>query len=144
MTDVSNQDVDDYLAAVPEPQKTTLESVRATLAALLPEAEQGIAYGVPCFKVGGKGVAGFASYKNHCTYLPMSGSITAELADELSGFVTAKGSVQFATDEPLPADLVEHLVDARLTEIARSANVAVPLDARNGLLLGPGHDTVTG
>ena len=120
MTDVSNQDVDDYLATVPEPQKTTLESVRATLAALLPEAEQGIAYGVPCFKVGGKGVAGFAWYKDHCTYLPMSGSITAELADELTDYVTAKGSIQFATDEPLPAELVEHLVDARRREIARS------------------------
>ena len=33
----------------------------------------------------------------------MSGSITAELADELQGYVTAKGSaVQFAVDEPLP------------------------------------------
>ena len=56
--------MDDYLAAVPEPQRSTLERMRAILAALLPEAEQGIAYGVPCFKVGGKGVAGFASYKN--------------------------------------------------------------------------------
>ena len=120
MTEVSTQDVDDYLAAVPEPQRTTLEAVRATLVALLPEAEQGIAYGVPCFKEGGAGVAGFASYKNHCTYLPMSGSITTELADELSGFVTAKGSVQFPIDEPLPAELVEHLVDARRREIARS------------------------
>ena len=118
MTDVSKQDVDDYLAAVPEPQRTTLEAVRATLVALLPEAEQGIAYGVPCFKEGGKGVAGFASYTNHCTYLPMSGSITSELADELRGYVTAKGSVQFPADEPLPADLVARLVEARRREIA--------------------------
>ena len=66
-------------------------------------------------------VAGFAWYKDHCTYLPMSGSITAELADELSGFVTAKGSVQFPTDEPLPADLIARLVGARRREIAGSA-----------------------
>ncbi len=117
---MSDAEVDDYLAAVPEPQRSTLERLRAVLAALLPDAEQGIAYGVPCFKVGGKGVAGFASYKDHCTYLPMSGSITAELADELTDYVTAKGSVQFAIDEPLPAELVEHLVDARRREIARS------------------------
>ena len=81
---MSDAEVDDYLAAVPEPQRSTLERLRAVLAALLPDAEQGISYGVPCFKVGGKGVAGFASYKDHCTYLPMSGSITAELADELT------------------------------------------------------------
>ena len=119
MCDVSNQDVDDYLAAVPEPQKSTLESLRATLAALLPDAEQGIAYGVPCFKVGGKGVAGFGFYRNHCTYFPMSGSITAELADDLKQYVTAKGSIQFPTDEPLPDALVARLVEARQREIAR-------------------------
>ena len=66
-------------------------------------------------------MAGFASYTNHCTYLPMSGSITAELADELTGFVTAKGSIRFPTDEPLPAELVERLVEARRREIARAA-----------------------
>ena len=117
MSDVSNQDVDEYLAAVPEPQKSTLEGMRATLTALLPDAEQGIAYGVPCFKVGGKGVAGFGFYKNHCTYFPMSGSITTELADDLTGFVTAKGSIQFPVDEPLPDDLVARLVDARRREL---------------------------
>jgi uncharacterized protein YdhG (YjbR/CyaY superfamily) len=120
VSEVSNQDVDDYLAAVPEPQKSTLEGMRATLAALLPDAEQGIAYGVPCFKVGGKGVAGFGFYKNHCTYFPMSGSITSELADDLTGFVTAKGSIQFPTDEPLPDDLVARLVDARRRELDRA------------------------
>ena len=117
---MSDEEVDVYLEGVPEPQRSTLERLRAVLVALLPDAEQGIAYGVPCFKVGGKGVAGFASYKDHCTYLPMSGSITAELADELTDHVTAKGSVQFPIDEPLPAELVEHLVDARRREIARS------------------------
>ena len=115
---MSTEDVDDYLAAAPEPQRSTLGQLRATLAALLPEAEQGIAYGVPCFKVGGKGVAGFAAYPKHCSYLPMSGSITAELADELAGYVTSKGSVQFATDAPLPPELVGRLVQARQAEIA--------------------------
>jgi len=118
---MSDADVDRYLAELPEPQRTTLEQLRATLVALVPDAEQGIAYGMPCLKLGGKGVAGFASYPDHCTYLPMSGSITAELADELTGYVTAKGSIRFPSDEPLPRELVEHLVDARRREIARSA-----------------------
>jgi uncharacterized protein YdhG (YjbR/CyaY superfamily) len=116
---VSDAEVDVYLEALPEPQRTTLEQLRATLVALLPDADQGIAYGVPCFKVGGKGVAGFGFYKNHCTYFPMSGSITAELADDLKHYVTAKGSIQFPTDEPLPDALVSRLVEARQREIAR-------------------------
>jgi len=117
---VPTEDVDAYLAAVPEPQRSTLERLRATLVALLPDAEQGISYGVPCFKVAGKGVAGFAAHRGHCSYLPMSGSTTAELAVELSGYVTSKGSVQFAVDEPLPAGLVQRLVEARRAEIARA------------------------
>jgi len=117
---VSAQAVDAYLAAVPEPHRTTLTGIRTTLSTLLPDADQCIAYGVPCFKVGGKGVAGFGFYKDHCTYFPMSGSITTELAGDLAGYVTAKGSIRFAPDEPLPPDLVERLVRARQREIARA------------------------
>ena len=117
---MSAAEVDDYLAGVPEPQRATLQALREMLAELLPDAEQGIAYGVPCFKVGGKGVAGFGYYKNHNTYFPMSGSITAELAAELSDYVTAKGSLRFAADVPLPRPLVERLVEARTREIAGS------------------------
>jgi uncharacterized protein YdhG (YjbR/CyaY superfamily) len=116
---VSANEVDDYLAVVPEPQRATLAAMRSLIAGLLPDAEQGIAYGVPCFRVNGKAVAGFGFSKNHCSYFPMSGSITAELADELQGYVTAKGSVQFAVDTPLPADLVRQLIEARQREVQR-------------------------
>ena len=114
---MSSDDVDRYLSAVPEPQRTTLEAMRRMLADLLPEAEQGIAYGVPCFKLDGKGVAGFGSYADHCSYLPMSGTVTTTLAAELDGFVWSKGSIQFAVDEPLPAELVARLVETRRQEL---------------------------
>lgn len=114
---MSAAEVDEYLAQAPEPQRTTLAAVRTTLEALLPEATQGLSYGVPTFKVRGKGVAGFASFTKHCGYLPMSGSVVAALGDRLAGYRTTKGSVQFPVDEPLPADLVEALVTARLAEL---------------------------
>jgi uncharacterized protein YdhG (YjbR/CyaY superfamily) len=117
---MSADEIDSYLAAVPEPQRTTLATVRATIRAILPEAEEGLAYGVPAYRVGGVAVAGFASATRHCSYFPMSGSITAELADELSGYATSKGSISFAADVPLPDALVERLVQARRDEIART------------------------
>lgn len=115
---MSAQEVDDYLASAPEPHRSTLASLRNTIAGLLPDAEQCISYGVPTFKVNGKGVAGFANYPKHCAYFPMSGSITSALADELVEYKTTKGSVHFAIDEPLPVGVVKSLVDARQAELA--------------------------
>lgn len=116
---MSAQEVDDHLAEVPEPQRATLSALRAVLADLLPDAEQGLAYGVPVFSYGRKHVAGFSASKGHCSYLPMSGTVTAALADELAGFSTTKGSVRFPVDAPLPRALVERLVEVRLREIGR-------------------------
>ena len=110
-------EVDSYLDGVPEPQRSTLTQVRTTLVALLPDAEQTISYGSPTFKIGGKGVAGFAAFARHCSYLPMSGSVTAALADELADYETTKGSVKFPVDAPLPEPVLRALVEARLAEL---------------------------
>lgn len=115
---MTSQQVDDYLAAAPEPQRTTLARLRATIAALLPDAEEVISYGVPTFKVGGKGVAGFGFSKNHCSYFPMSGNVTSELAALLGDYQTSKGSIRFAKDADLPQELVSRLIAARQAEIA--------------------------
>jgi uncharacterized protein YdhG (YjbR/CyaY superfamily) len=117
---MSAQEIDDYLAGAPEPQASTLRALRATLEPLLPDAEPGIAYGIPAYKVDGRGVAGFSFSQGHCTYFPMSGSITAALAERLQGYATAKGSLRFDAGVPLPADLVADLVAARREEIART------------------------
>ncbi|MGB8021545.1 MAG: DUF1801 domain-containing protein [Candidatus Nanopelagicales bacterium] len=115
---MTSQQVDEYLAAAPEPQRTTLTQLRATIAALLPDAEEVISYGVPTFKVGGKGVAGFGFSKDHCSYFPMSGTVTSGLAPELREYQTTKGAIRFARDEALPRELVSRLIAARQAEIA--------------------------
>ena len=69
--------------------------------------------------MGGKAVAGFAAAKDHLSYLPHSGSVLGELADDLAGYHASKGSLRFAVDNPLPDDLVEKLIAARLAELAR-------------------------
>lgn len=117
---VSADEIDDYLATAPEPQASTLRALRAVLEPLLQDAEPGIAYGIPAYKVGGKGVAGFSFSTGHCSYFPMSGSITTQLADRLVDYATAKGSIRFDAATPLPAELVAELVQARRDEIART------------------------
>ena len=109
--------VDEYLEATPEPQRSTLLELRRTLRDLLPEATEEISYGVPAFKVGGKAIAGYASYKNHCSYFPHSGRVLSELAGELSQYDWDKGTLRFPTDEPLPPALVGRLVQVRLAHL---------------------------
>jgi uncharacterized protein YdhG (YjbR/CyaY superfamily) len=84
---------------------------------VVPEAEQGISYGMPAFKVGGKTVAGFAAFKNHLSYLPHSGSVLSSLGDEVAAYETSKGALRFAVDKPLPKRLVKKLVTARMREL---------------------------
>ena len=114
---MSTKEVDDYLAGLDESKRRALEQLRASISALLPGAEQGLAYGVPAFKVGGKAVAGFAAAKDHLTYLPHSGSVLSELADELTGYQASKGALQFPVDAPLPDDLIAKLIQVRLAEL---------------------------
>lgn len=111
------QEIDEYLAGLDEPKRATLERLRTAILEVVPEAEQGISYGMPAFKVRGKAVAGFAAFTRHLSYLPHSGSVLSQLADEVSGYETSKGSLKFPVDEPLPPALVRELVTARLREL---------------------------
>ena len=114
---VSQQEIDDYLARLDEPKRSTLQELRRTIRSIVPEAEQGISYGTPAFRLHGKLIAGFAAFKSHLSYLPHSGSVLAELPDDVAGYVTSKGALQFAIDKPLPKALVKKLIATRLGEI---------------------------
>ena len=119
--DVAQKDVDNYLASVEQPQRSSLEALRRSILDVVPDAEQCISYGVPAFKVEGKTVAGFAAFKGHLSYLPHSGSVIGELGDDLAGYRRTKGTLHFPVDQPLPGTLVRRLVEARLRELGLSS-----------------------
>src|SRR6202167_4170406 len=103
---MSAAEIDDYLASLEEPKRSTLSQLRRDILAVVPDAEQCISYAVPGFKVAGKTVAGFAAFKNHVSYLPHSGSVFPELTEELASYVTSKGALRFSTTTSLPKPLV--------------------------------------
>jgi uncharacterized protein YdhG (YjbR/CyaY superfamily) len=109
--------VDEYLALVPEPARTTLEKMRANIRAAAPEASEVISYGMPTFKYRGKGLVGMAAFKKHCSLFPMSGAVIDKFEDELEGFHTSKGTLQFPVDKPLSAALMKKIIKARMVEI---------------------------
>jgi uncharacterized protein YdhG (YjbR/CyaY superfamily) len=109
-------DIDEYLADVPEPKRSTLQAVRGAIASAAPDAVEAISYGMPAFKVGGKAIAGFAAFKDHLSYLPHSSNVFPELTEALAGYTVTKGSLHFPIDEPLPAALIAELVAVRRAE----------------------------
>jgi uncharacterized protein YdhG (YjbR/CyaY superfamily) len=115
---MSVKEIDTYLEGLDEPKRSTLQQLRETILEIVPDAEQGISYGLPAFRVQGKVVAGFAAFKTHLSYLPHSGSVLPELGDEVAGYGGTKGSLHFPVDQPLPRPLVEKLIAIRLRQIA--------------------------
>ena len=112
---VAPKSVDEYLAGVPEPARSTLNRIRAVVrSAVPPEATEAISYGMPAFKHKGM-VLWFAAFSNHCSLFPGASVINA-LKNELKAYEISKGTIHFPVDKPLPAPLVKKLVKARLAE----------------------------
>jgi uncharacterized protein YdhG (YjbR/CyaY superfamily) len=115
---MSAKDVDTYLESLPERSRSSLQRLREQLLELVPNAEESISYAMPCIKLSGKAVAGYAGFKNHLGYFPHSGNIVPQLAQELAGRKQTPGGFQFGIDEVLDLGLVERLVNLRLKELS--------------------------
>lgn len=113
---MSADQVDSYLRDLEEPKRTTLQELRRTILEIVPEADEVISYRIPAFRLHGKVIAGFAAFKNHLSYLPFSGSVLGQVADELEGYTMTKSSLHFSIDRPLPKALVKKLITVRLAD----------------------------
>jgi uncharacterized protein YdhG (YjbR/CyaY superfamily) len=129
---VSAREVDEYLGAVEEPKRGTLETLRRTILEIVPEADQVISYRVPAFRVRGKTVAGFAAFNYHLSYLPFSGSVLEQLADELDNYTVTKSSLHFPVDR---CDQNETMNSARDAESRISSHVRQTFNNRTIVLI---------
>jgi len=109
--------VDEYLAELEEPKRSTLATMRAMLLEIEPELTETIGWGAPIFKLKGKNVAGLCAFKNHLVFSPQSAAVLEANGPALTGYVVAKTSLQFPVDQPLPRQLVESLLKGRIAEL---------------------------
>ena len=109
-------EIDAFLAGLPQEVREALEDLRRTIATAAPDAVEGIGYGVPAFKYRGRPLVSFGAGKSHCSFYVQSPALMDAHRDELAGYDTAKGTIRFAADKPLPAGLVAKLVKARVAE----------------------------
>lgn len=107
--------IDEYIAVFPAEVRAVLEELRALIAATAPGASETMSYAIPTFDLNGRHLVHFAGYEKHVGFYPSPSGIAA-FRDELGPFKTAKGSVQFPLDRPLPADLIRRMVEYRVAE----------------------------
>ena len=111
--------IDEYLARVPEPARATLKKIRAAIrSAVPPQATETISYRIPAFRYNGI-LVWFAAFSDHCSLFPMNAALIVEFAGDLKGYSTAKGTIRFPADKPLPAALVKKIVKARVADNER-------------------------
>lgn len=112
----SARTIDEYLAEFPPETRRALEEVRAAIRETAPDAVETISYAIPTFDLKGRHLVHFAGYERHVGFYPGADGIAA-FAGELTGYKSAKGSVQFPLDRPLPLDLVRRITAYRVERV---------------------------
>jgi uncharacterized protein YdhG (YjbR/CyaY superfamily) len=95
--------IEEYIKAAPQGAQKKLREMRACIRAAAPGAKEGLKWGMPAFSYR-RILVTFAAFKNHIGFYPTPSTVTA-FAKELSKFSTAKGSIQFPLEKPLPLSL---------------------------------------
>lgn len=108
----------EYLAALTDDQRATVERLRATIRTAAPDAEESFSYGMPAYLLGGRPLVWVAAWKRHYSVYPVSAAQVAALAAPGDVYEAERGTVRFRAGAPLPYDLVARIVKARADEIA--------------------------
>ncbi len=106
--------VDDYLSTLPTQTKSILKELRKTIKEAAPQAEELISYNMPAFKLNGM-LVWYAAYKTHIGFYPAPAAIKV-FKDELTGYKTSKGAIQFPVEKTIPATLIKKIVKFRINE----------------------------
>jgi uncharacterized protein YdhG (YjbR/CyaY superfamily) len=106
--------IETYINTFPPETQQLLQQLRATILKAAPLAQEVISYGMPAYKLNGMLVY-FAGYAKHIGFYPMASAIQL-FKNELAGYKTAKGSIQFPLNKKLPVALIIKMVKFRVKE----------------------------
>ncbi|MGQ9663606.1 MAG: iron chaperone [Kiritimatiellia bacterium] len=109
---------EDYLARQPADKRAALETLRSTIRAAAPSADECMSYGLPAFRLDGRVLVLFGATANRCSFYPGSGTAVEAYKGDLEGYSTSKGTIRFDPAKPLPAPLVRKIVKYRIAENA--------------------------
>lgn len=111
--------VDEYLATLPPERRSAMEQLRQAVTAAAPGATESLAYKMPALRShGDQFLVSYDAYKNHYSLFPASDAVIEGLGDELRPYLAGKGTIRFPADRPIPLDLVQRIVEIRVSENA--------------------------
>jgi uncharacterized protein YdhG (YjbR/CyaY superfamily) len=109
--------VDRYLAGLPDDQRTTLQELRQLIKAKVPGVRERISYGTSVIFAVERDLVGFVAQRKYLSFFTMSPALAGAMQDEIKKTHRVSGAtIHFSPDNPLPASLVERIVQARLTK----------------------------
>lgn len=111
--------IDAYIAQFPSEIQVILQKIRLIVREAAPEAKEKISYQMPTFELHGN-LVHFAAFKNHIGFYPTPSGVE-EFQAELAPYVSAKGSIQFPLNQPMPYELMERIVQFRVAESLEKA-----------------------
>ncbi len=106
--------VEEYMSALPKNSRDILQDLRKTIRQVVPQAEEVISYNMPAFRLNGI-LVWYAAYEKHTGLYPTSSPIRI-FKDELAGYKTSKGAIQFPVEKAIPKTLVKNIVKLRVKQ----------------------------
>ena len=107
--------VDQYIAAFPEETQKMLEELRRTIEAAVPKVTETITYNMPTFELNGRRLVYFSAWKHHIGLYPVPAG-DDDFQKEIEQYRSAKSSLNFPINKPLPVKLIRKFVKYRLAE----------------------------
>jgi uncharacterized protein YdhG (YjbR/CyaY superfamily) len=111
---VRPKNITEYINAAPKGAQKKLREIRACIRKAAPGAEEGMKWGMPAFSYR-RILVMFAAHKHHIGFYPTPSAVKA-FADDLSKYDTARGSIQFPLEKPLPLPLIHKITAFRVQE----------------------------
>ena len=110
------EEIDAYLAALPDDMRASLERLRGIIRETAPACTERVSYRIPIFRLR-KDLVGMSAHKNHCSLHSMSPPLVEAMAEELKGVTVSGATLHFTPEDPLPKELVERIVQERMKEV---------------------------
>jgi uncharacterized protein YdhG (YjbR/CyaY superfamily) len=106
--------ITEYISAAPKEAQKKLREMRACIRNAAPGAKESLKWGMPAFAYR-RILVTFAAFKHHIGFYPTPSAVSA-FAKVLSKYATAKGSIQFPLEKPLPLPLIRNITAFRVRE----------------------------